>query len=90
MMAYSFLSKQWTVDGECKFSEEFTLLNPIITPKNLQIVEGNAFLHLAVQENGGVFIHNAHLRMESPSQTNINSLVEAMILEAFPEAKVVA
>lgn len=84
-MAYSFTTKQWTISGEHNFGD-FTLLNPLFTAKNLQIVGGNVYLTLEVTENGGVFKHHAHINFPGATETNINSLVDAVVTSAFPSA----
>lgn len=87
-MAYAFTSKQWTISGEHNFGD-FTLLNPVFTAKNLQIVEGNVYLTLEVVENGGVFKHHAHVNYAGATETDINLLVDAAVAAAFPAATVV-
>jgi len=87
-MAYAFTSKQWTISGEHNFGD-FTLLNPVFTAKNLQIVEGNVYLTLEVVENGGVFKHHAHVNYAGATETDVNLLVDAAVAAAFPAATVV-
>jgi len=87
-MAYAFASKQWTISGEHNFGD-FTLLNPVFTAKNLQIVEGNVYLTLEVVENGGVFKHHAHVNYAGATETDVNLLVDAAVAAAFPAATVV-
>lgn len=84
-MAYAFTTKQWTISGEHNFGE-FTLLNPVFSAKNLQIVEGNVYLTLEVKENGGVFKHHVHINHAAATETDINALVEAVVSAAFPSA----
>jgi hypothetical protein len=87
-MAYAFTTKKWTISGEHSFNE-FTLLNPIFSAKNLQIVDGNVYLTLEVIENGGVFKHHAHVNYAGATETDINLLVDAVVAAAFPTATVV-
>lgn len=87
-MAYAFTSKQWTISGEHNFGD-FTLLNPVFSAKNLQIVEGNVYLTLEVVENGGVFKHHAHVNYAGATETDVNLLVDAAVAAAFPTATAV-
>jgi hypothetical protein len=87
-MAYAFTSKQWTISGEHNFGD-FTLLNPVFTAKNLQIVDGNVYLTLEVVENGGVFKHHAHVNYAGATETDVNLLVDAAVAAAFPAATIV-
>jgi hypothetical protein len=87
-MAYAFTSKQWTISGEHNFGD-FTLLNPVFSAKNLQIVDGNVYLTLEVVENGGVFKHHAHVNYAGATETDVNLLVDAAVAAAFPAATVV-
>ena len=87
-MAYAFTSKQWTISGEHNFGD-FTLLNPVFSAKNLQIVEGNVYLTLEVVENGGVFKHHAHVNYAGATETDVNLLVDAAVAAAFPTSTAV-
>ena len=87
-MAYAFTSKQWTISGEHNFGD-FTLLNPVFSAKNLQIVDGNVYLTLEVVENGGVFKHHAHINFPGATETDLNALVDSIVASAFPAATAV-
>lgn len=88
-MAYSFSTTTWTIAGEYNFGD-FTLLNPTITPTTLNINGDNLHLVCVCNENGGVYDHRVHLNHTITTQTDINLLVDEIILTAYPTATTVA
>jgi len=89
-MAFNFQSKTWTISGEKEFENGMVLLNPSMTVNQVVISADNIFLSLILTENGGVFNHNFNIQYaNSAGETNIDTVVDDAISQAFPSATVV-
>lgn len=86
-MAFHYQSQIWSVAGEVKFDEQFTLLNPTFFVQSLTIQGEAVYLHLNIKENGGVFSHQYNIQyMNSTGIEDLDTLVSTAILAVFPDA----
>ena len=76
----------WDITGEHTFDGYTALLNPSIQVVHATIQPTAVTLHLKVNENNGVFDHNFSVRSTEVSQSEVDLIVEEVILENFPTA----
>jgi hypothetical protein len=87
-MGLLYTTKTWTISGEQEFDGYFTLLNPQIKIQSVNFNNNtNVSISLEITENGGLFKHYAHLQyVNSANENNINTVVNAAVANAFPNA----
>lgn len=86
-MAFSYLTKTWTITGEKEFEGGTKLLNPSLKVKQVVLTEDGIFLSIHATENGGIFVHNVNVRMPLlTDETDVDVLVDAAMTHTFPTA----
>lgn len=84
-MTHTYTNYKWTLEGETKFDDSLTLLNPTMTIRHIVIHDGQANVGLKVTENGGVFEHSSNVRFAT-TESDVNAIVDAAMAAAFPSA----
>lgn len=87
-MSYAFTNKTWKVDGEHNFGD-FTLLNASFHAKSIHILEDRVVVQIEAIENGGMYKHTAQISLSGATETDVDALVDSVIMAAFPEAEII-